>query len=698
MEQIHHRTQGHPDSLSALFSLFFRKPDNQHIQWRRLLYFIIPISLFLFMTISLLVMNMKLQHRVKELDNTLTRQRTKLDSPRTRGGEDERLTVMKMVKRTDGAMEMKQVHLVVQKEEQDKPLNRFGKPVSFGDDLDLMMEDHQSSSTSVAGDGGLVQELMKAMQHLKQEEVEEVKQSVLNQIQTNGGRDLVNDLKIASRREFSQKKTHSKFRYHNTYLAIERSDTTQSSWLFEDVCMNHKGEIVFFVDWKIKDLSLQLQEHLYKAYENRKNIFSVQGWRRGERGLTNVKVHVNEDLNDEEMQSTPHTVPWIEKPVVAVNRYSTGNIGSMIADNLVSWYELIGKFGFDASEVIPLFMDEIYYRNCEIDTTDPVAVENNMCSGYQASFFTNKTQAVLNSLQWVHLMTKQPVLQRCSYRVFEGGLEENGDKLDSQHLVYRVESAPCPLDDKFSENSKARTTMLEVEPGFNKDKDTLPNVCFKKLIVGVGDRAMTLDRNFAKFRELPILRLRETIMDNLSLSKKTNPHGKLIVAIHDKPTEGSISNLHSLMVFLKDKINNEPMLTKYGIGYGQDRQVELIAVELQKLNLVEQIELFSSIDVYISSNGYGSFLSLFMPDDSFLLYAPECSRPGADVSGEYVCTQPSIYFQTSLPHMSVVDIQYAVRDCKYRNSPPTEKELCDVVLDQHSMYQEIVHALVMRAQ
>ncbi|KAL9648395.1 hypothetical protein ABK040_010557 [Willaertia magna] len=224
--------------------------------------------------------------------------------------------------------------------------------------------------------------LMKRMRKWKEENINQLKNLVLKDSLTKGGRDL-HDLGIAKYVNLSMNHqgspVFSKFRYHNSYIfeptEEKPMDLSQASWMLENVCMNYKGEFIFYADPDVSQLSTELLSMIYNSTD--KYIANIQAWKKGSRGFFKLKIengHVPTSTSisglSTRKQQYNTNLPWIEKPTLLQLRYASGNTGHFLADNLGPMFELMEKFSLDPSDVNVLFLDEVFYRPCKPDPTD----------------------------------------------------------------------------------------------------------------------------------------------------------------------------------------------------------------------------------------------------------------------------------------------------------------------------------------
>ncbi|KAL9656145.1 hypothetical protein ABK040_007763 [Willaertia magna] len=487
------------------------------------------------------------------------------------------------------------------------------------------------------------------------------------------GEDFLNNINYLNKLYSVHNKNlqYSKIRVHNSFININSID--RETFLLENVCVNHKGELLFFTT---KDL----YDNWLNTYE--RTIGSVQTWSKCDRGGISLRFVFDKIKPD---------VKWYDTPTLMMVRFAAGNVGHHIADTMVAMQETIEKFNLNPNNVSILYLDEIKYRDdertdgkcsfgkCELPfLTNPKTKDCNWCVEEVSSYGYNKNNTIRFSLQMTQLFSKQPILQRCSYTTTT---HESGER-----LLFRIERAPCPMDEIIPK----RETKLNIN--FNEVSNEI-NICFKKLIFGVADRAMISGLDFAKFRELGVMGLRKQILKNLNLYEKVvndDIRERVRIGIHVKPLTGR----HGNVIYNAQEIISYLSKLNWNESFPVVKKFEFIPIILEEMNLIEQIELFSTINIYISTIGSGSIYSLFMPNDSYLIYAPECRFTSKEQMA-YQCGQPIIYFHTNLVHISIFDATPTVSKCMPLQIP-SDDGFCNPVLDQAKVEEQVKQALTMR--
>ncbi|KAL9654084.1 hypothetical protein ABK040_011628 [Willaertia magna] len=492
----------------------------------------------------------------------------------------------------------------------------------------------------------------------------------VNNLLLSSGEDFLNNStylnQLFSHKIDSSKHSYSRIKVHNTYIHQHRE-----TFLLENVCLNHKGELLFYTS-----------NYLYDNWLNTfsRSLGSVQAWSSCKRGPITLKF-VFDKLP---LIQNNERIKWYDTPTLMMVRYAAGNVGHHIADSMVAMHETIQKFELNPNDVSVLYLDEVRYRDddradgsctwgsCHLYVENPKTGNKYWCVEELANYGYNKNNTIRFSLQLTQLFSKQPILQRCSYTSNDG------------KLLFRIEKAPCPMDDipRYQ-----RETLIK--RNFNELADDI-NVCFKKIIFGVADRAMITGLDFSKFRELGVMGLRKQILSNLDLYEKATNYDireKVVIGIHVKPLTGR----HGNVIFNAKEILSHLEKQNWKERFPLVKEFEFVPIVLEDMNIIEQIELFSSLNIYISTIGSGSIYSLFMPDDSYLIYSPDCKSNNGD-SKSFKCHQPIAYFHNNLVHISIFDATPLVTECHSTK----DADHCNPVLDIVKIEQKVTQALTMR--
>ncbi|KAL9650425.1 hypothetical protein ABK040_004650 [Willaertia magna] len=468
-------------------------------------------------------------------------------------------------------------------------------------------------------------------------------------------------------------------------------DVGQASFLLENVCLNYRGELVFLTNLE------NYQNFLKEKFEN-KIISCLQSWRASNRGYMKLKFKIVDVTTSNPKDIDFSEVNFIQKPVVLALRYATGNFGHMLVDNLVSIFELITKYNFNANDIGILFMDEIFYRDihgnrpyhenfddtCEGDDikkghfllVNKKTKGNYFCQEEYAAYGYKKETSVKYSLNLAKMITKNEILQLCSYKV-----KEKND------ILYRVERAPCFADDYIARNSEKDLNVenIQLVTDMNQQAEKI-HTCFSKLMFGTGDRAMVPDRPFSRNRELAITLLRKQIYYNLGIKendKNKNSKRQVKIGIHQKAiTErhgGTIYNLQNLTDYLTENLKTQ----------FESANLEIIPIVLENYKIVEQVELFSKLDIYISTSGSGAMYSLFMPMGSLVIYSPTCQYTDQT---NYACNPPLMHILNTFSHVTVVDATNLMGGCVFNGIGHP----CEVILDLEKTLKMVTNYLKMK--
>ncbi|KAL9657187.1 hypothetical protein ABK040_011409 [Willaertia magna] len=426
-----------------------------------------------------------------------------------------------------------------------------------------------------------------------------------------------------------QNDIYSKLKIHN-HLIYYNDDYSYASLHLQNVCLNYKGELIYLTTTELYE---EYFKNILKIVNGEKVVGFIQNWLNGDRGAIKLNFlfldkYLNKLNKNEELNKLFKNVKMIEKPTLMGLRYASGNVGHMLVDNLAGFIELIKKFNFNPQDILYLYMDEIFYKDystnigdftCEnknnpnIEKTlqaellaiNPKSGKPFWCKEEMSSYTYSKDLSVKFSLQWTRILqNKYFTLQKCTYDVIYNKDEDINKEVRQIHVIER---APCPRDDIKNRNTKMEMTKEE----YLKKGNEL-NVCFKDLLLGTGERTFVKSRDFARNRELALFYLRKEILKNIGVLQNTIKNIKdkeiIKIGIHDKPFAGShgctIGNINEIINYLKLELTMDKIIPNNLQNNNlKRRRIEILPIKLEEYNLIEQVKLFSEIDLYISTPG-----------------------------------------------------------------------------------------------
>ncbi|KAL9652904.1 hypothetical protein ABK040_015422 [Willaertia magna] len=539
----------------------------------------------------------------------------------------------------------------------------------------------------------------------------------------------------------------SKIKIHDTHLS--EKDFLYSSALLENVCLNQKGEILFFTT-----------EDLYKSYYSPilkivNNIITfIQSWLNGDRGAIKLNFKFEEIPKINKFSKTP--IRWIEKPVAMQLRYASGSISHLLMDNLAPLVELITKFNLNPKDVIILYMDEINYRDysttkkemtcapykklqANLLVKNPNTQQYTFCKEEMSSYLFDKVKTIELTQEWTRYISNQPILQKCTYPAL---IDEPifNEKLDKEEqleedekepiLVHTIEEGPCPRDlllltanNQKENNQKYNELITKLKrldnQYFNSDESNENNmkimeqkreeinVCFKKLILGTGERNLLASIYHSHFRENALLALREKILKSFHLDKKVKvplqkrKNLKILLNVNirkekneeekKKPnyTCSLTFNTKEFINNLKEKLNNDLFIREL------DQTIEIEALENIHSDMkdnVHPVEYFSDVDIFLSTFSDDSYYALFMPQFSYFIYLPYCWVDTTHERG-FHCMHSTYHLFATMPHLNLLDGYSLINECK-----SVDSQCCGIILNEEYTFEMIRQILKLRLQ
>nr|CAG4714681.1 unnamed protein product [Naegleria fowleri] len=385
--------------------------------------------------------------------------------------------------------------------------------------------------------------------------------------------------------------THRCIRYR---LDLERRQNSPlfTTCLFENICFNRRGEwILYSKSQQAKDKSGQVWVQTYPYTFLTGDIHRVRVkvldpprdlLFRGVNGIFDTN-HATDSI-----MILSKNFKWIEKPTFGTSRHATANVGHAILDNFALVFNSMLNFDYVSPDSHILFMDDMY-PNFAGDTRTPELIQ------LHGDIATN------TSIEWAQRMTNLETLQQC---------------LNAEEGAF-IKKAPCQVAHiRNPENEKA------------DEVDT----CFSSLVVGSTGTMY----GFIEGRESVVALFRKFLLRQMKELENSRHFSKTFrIAIQNKPLNSinrdAIINVDKIVRYLTTNISESEMLELANQARSEKEpkyeRVEIVNLKLEKMTFEEQVEFFGDLDVYVSSQGAASYMSLFMTKpNAVMLYVPMCFR------------------------------------------------------------------------
>ena len=360
---------------------------------------------------------------------------------------------------------------------------------------------------------------------------------------------------------------------------------------FQNLCLNRRGEWILFLDnataptpqW-ISSVNEKVWVYTQPRMHSSRGDMIIRVYGEGPVQLVSTLSSFNE-IRDE-LQNTQdkkivfkvaQDFKYISKPTFLTHRYVAGNVGHLLMDGMTE--AMINMVMFKLEEFTEMNMvfledlqDDLYHKENWVGAYN---YDKNVSDKYSIDFFG--------------LMTRQPILQKCS--TLKG---------------WTIAKAPC----------------RNQSPHFDsmKDGDEL-QVCFKNAIAGMS-RPYLLSVIGAEVINEPLRKLVSKVT-KINFEYEASIKEEIVVAIHNKPKQGRhgeiIWNVEEIYSILSENLPKEEFIVKT-----LKKKVRVINLHLEKLNAREQVHLFSQVDVYIVDQGSASYMTMFLPRNSIVIQSPDC--------------------------------------------------------------------------
>ncbi|KAG2387903.1 hypothetical protein C9374_000753 [Naegleria lovaniensis] len=383
----------------------------------------------------------------------------------------------------------------------------------------------------------------------------------------------------------------SSYRCIRYRLDLERKHFAHlfTTCLFENICFNRKGE------WILFSKSPHAKEKSEKVWVQTNSYHALTG------DIHRVRIKVLDPPSAVLVRGVNGTVPnlgnsnvmelsknfkWIEKPTFGTSRHATSNIGHAILDNFALVFNSMINFDYVSPDSHLLFMDDMYPK-IPGDTRTPELVK------LHGDLATN------SSLEWARRMTNLEPLQQGSNHV-EGSF---------------IKNAPCEFHGMNPNDAHAH------------EMDT----CFSSFIVGSTGSMYS----FIEGRESVITLFRKYLLRQLNVKPQKKFSKVFRIAIQNKPLHSinrdAIINVDKIVNYLRQNVTESEMLELANSVRGKHEpkyeRVEIVNLKLERMSFEEQVQFFGDLDVYISTQGAASYMSLFMTKpNAVMFYVPMCFR------------------------------------------------------------------------
>ena len=457
----------------------------------------------------------------------------------------------------------------------------------------------------------------------------------------------------------------------NTVIERGRNITTEpnerpilfTSCQFENLCLNRRGEWILFKDMKERE-QVDGKVWVFAAPIDSKNFEPAK-----------IRIHVKSPPlfideqkghdNSDRYVKLATNFKWVSIPTFGYFRHAAGNIGHILMDNLMTLFNNMVNFEYVNMNNVLLFLDDVFNKE----------------TGLHSKGRMNANVGERTSMSMARFISKHAPLQMC-YNNRRG---------------YYIHNAPCRQEERDDTFQLTPTEGNEIE------------TCFSSITMG-SPESYYFDIHG---REVIIPLFRNFMMRRLNMMTR-NKYDKeyftrkktLTIAIHNK-----VSGHHTDSIINQDKIaqylrvrENEILSKVNAERQTSYEHVKVVNLVLEDLTFMEQLEFFSSLDVYITTQGSASYMAMFMLNpNSIMIYPPLC------YADTLQCTDFNIRFHVTFTNVKTVslmnrlDMIECVRDNRYSgkgfevSKAPVVRYpfgTCPLRIDPVKMYEVVLSELL----
>ncbi|KAL9650386.1 hypothetical protein ABK040_016453 [Willaertia magna] len=476
-----------------------------------------------------------------------------------------------------------------------------------------------------------------------------------NTSELSNSNNLFSDLLVEDVKE-NNFANYTKFRYHSASVKWNRS-----IYLFENVCMNEKGEFIAYT-------TSDLYENFIKDIEGKPLSISQANALHSRRAEVRLRI-----LQKSIPKSFVSSIKWFHQPIIVTKRFAVGRLENTLFDNMIPLNDVIDIFNFPLSSTSILFLDEIFYRDnvCKKRIRRGKGKKHKMCIEAVAHNGTSKGTAVAQSMEWVGKLTNVAPLQLCS-SLISNPVVDNAQDYNSgrSKIIYSIEQAPCPRDNIWNEKKQQLSLMSDEEykpikriksdktssetAKQNEMKKVNENIlaCFKKIAIGTGERSLLMN-GFGK--TFSLISFRNTISKrfNIDFSNKQSKTLTIFLQSKDSFITNTIEVKKQLVEKLSKKYNKEIVFVEEKPNYN---------------SLLETVNFVKKIDIFITTHRTDYFMALFAKDKSIWLTLPKC-RPTiepitTDIKNGFYCSSKNYNLLTIFSFIQTFSLEPAINHCE----------------------------------
>ncbi|KAL9641839.1 hypothetical protein ABK040_011824 [Willaertia magna] len=458
-----------------------------------------------------------------------------------------------------------------------------------------------------------------------------------------------------------------------------------TSCIFENICLNRKGDWILFTEEDHPYIKPFI-EHYFNIHQDKSKENHLPAWVYAHahgHDFTAARIHVNitkpirltrtntvttasngkeegegrvdqwsSSLFSNEFKLSKN-FQWVSIPTFGFIRHSIANFGHLLLDNYVQIFSNMILYEYLNRDNFVLFLDDL---------------GNDITGGHGRARMDEKI-AERFSLEFGQVFSQYTPLQ-LGFNKFEGWWLGN-----------------APTAKQFE------SEMREMLDNKAKGISIIPNgndlvACFSSLVIGQpGSYFMNTEG-----REVILPLIKNYVLNHYLSSKsvKKQDENEIWIGVHHKP-KGTKN---------RDAIANSKEIVEYLQKQGESfapRKIKVFEILLESLTFKEQFEMFSLLDVFVSTQGSASYYSLFMKENSYLLYTPMCyhdSQECNDYNLRIHATSPNVKIISLVNHIEIVkcegQLDKPFRKVKHARSYYGN---CNEVLDPKGLH-ELIHKII----
>ena len=444
--------------------------------------------------------------------------------------------------------------------------------------------------------------------------------------------------------------------------SVKKTDVQFTTCRFENICLNRKGEWIIYTN---KPLETNERPWVFTSSVYNEEFSPAKFKLKIAPPPKSVLYKGSENLTPEKIHPTTITLAknfkWVSTPTFGFFRHNAEEVGSLVMNNYLPMFNQMADYEFVNYDNNILFLDDVH---------------NDGTGKFSRAQLDKASMAEDLSIDFGSFVSSSLPLQVC----------------DNDEKGSYVDFAPC------RQLRNAQSKPLDKE---GEELDT----CFSSLVVGSPDSYFLSPEK--RHHLIPVFR--DYVLNGMGyVPPRSYFEGRkkiLIIGILNSSKKESIVNADKLTDYLsglaKDILQQ---VNSHRIPDDRYESIRILNLKLDDMTVVQQIRLFTVMDVFITNQGLDSYYSLFMYNPrALVIYAPMCftaTNQCTDYNLRVLHTFSNIKVVSLMEYLSLVECVKEPTDSAKGSLVTAMKEVpknltgdCHIRINASGLYLLIIKAV-----